>query len=429
MAAVNASAADSHAALALNLTKAAAGAALAIADRNASFALNETGNGSALGAVVVESLAAGARAGGNHSDDSLHLPHHGALLDPHHPHPWQHSAQLHHGHPMPHQPAPFAAVLTFYAVLVTMVMAQTGLFWWKKNHKRSYELVTLFGLWVFPAITCVVLKFWRFLLVWIVFTGITGHLLSLCLAKPMDRTTPRKVYTWFLLLYKVSVGIGSTGYFLLLAFYFLEIFGLHHLVHDVISKVITPTAAVLWIWYGLYFGILGRDCAEVCADQMSKRIGTGRRLAVSVNNCGICGQELRDFTHLGEQAGATEGYEKTVQLACKHLFHSGCIRGWTIVGKKDSCPVCCEKVDLRSLYSDRPWETRNLSWIQMLDAVRYMVVWNPIILIALHGIFSVLGVADHHDPTHPHGAAALGGAHPAAVGGVQGPGGLPAHSM
>eukprot|EP00983_Pelagomonas_calceolata_P050026 1141768-Pelagomonas_calceolata.AAC.4 len=24
--------------------------------------------------------------------------------------------------------------------------------------------------------------------------------------------------------------------------------------------------------------------------------------------------------------------------------------------------VCSEKVDLRSLYSDRPWETRNLTW-------------------------------------------------------------------
>lgn len=42
--------------------------------------------------------------------------------------------------------------------------------------------------------------------------------------------------------------------------------------------------------------------------------------------------------------------------------HSGCIRGWTIVGKKDTCPVCNEKVDLRALYVDRPWESRNLSW-------------------------------------------------------------------
>ena len=51
-----------------------------------------------------------------------------------------------------------------------------------------------------------------------------------------------------------------------------------------------------------------------------------------------------------------------VQLTCKHLFHTSCIRGWTLVGKKDSCPVCMEKVDLRSVFADRPWDTRNLNW-------------------------------------------------------------------
>lgn len=58
---------------------------------------------------------------------------------------------------------------------------------------------------------------------WSLFTATTCYLASLCLATPMDRGTPRKVYTWFLLLYKVSVAVGSTGYFLLLAFYFLEV--------------------------------------------------------------------------------------------------------------------------------------------------------------------------------------------------------------
>lgn len=54
--------------------------------------------------------------------------------------------------------------------------------------------------------------------------------------------------------------------------------------------------------------------------------------------------------------------EPSVQLACKHLFHSHCIQGWTMVGKKDCCPTCMEKVDLRELYKDRPWETSNLTW-------------------------------------------------------------------
>lgn len=56
------------------------------------------------------------------------------------------------------------------------------------------------------------------------------------------------------------------------------------------------------------------------------------------------------------------GHERVRQLACKHCFHDLCVRGWTMVGKKDVCPVCLEKVDLREFTADRPWETRNLNW-------------------------------------------------------------------
>lgn len=35
----------------------------------------------------------------------------------------------------------------------------------------------------------------------------------------------------------------------------------------------------------------------------------------------------------------------------------------------------------------------------MLDAIRYMVVWNPLILIALHTVFTFLGL-DKHDHNH-----------------------------
>ena len=68
---------------------------------------------------------------------------------------------------------------------------------------------------------------------------------------------------------------------------------------------------------------------------------------------------VQDNSHLGEPLANNE---KSVQLTCKHLFHDQCIRGWTLVGKKDTCPVCLEKVDLRTLYADRPWDTRNLTW-------------------------------------------------------------------
>lgn len=42
------------------------------------------------------------------------------------------------------------------------------------------------------------------------------------------------------------------------------------------------------------------------------------------------------------------------------------------------------------MYAGKPWETTNISWIQMLDMVRYLIVWQPTILMGLHLIFHAL---------------------------------------
>lgn len=68
------------------------------------------------------------------------------------------------------------------------------------------------------------------------------------------------MYTWFLGVYKVSIALGITAYILIL----LEMFGIGLLL----SWLIPKDLSILMLWYGLYFGILGRDCAEVASDQM-----------------------------------------------------------------------------------------------------------------------------------------------------------------
>lgn len=281
--------------------------------------------------------------------------------------------------------SPGMAILLMYTLLFLMLGAQTALFVWKKRHQKSYDLVTLFGLWLIPAIISLQLHFWRFLVIWALISAVTGYFLySLTFPKKLDPTIPRKVYSFFLVLYRVSVFIGMTGYIMVIC----EMFGLGILFDLVLPK----GTSFLMVWYGLYFGILGRDCAEVCSDRIGLMLGTGSRLTSTVTHCGICSNELKDTSHLGEASTA----ERCVQLSCKHCFHDLCIRGWTMIGKKDTCPVCLEKVDLREVYADRPWETRNLSWIQMLDAIRYMVVWNPIIFLFFSVIFHIFGPHHHH---------------------------------
>ena len=41
-----------------------------------------------------------------------------------------------------------------------------------------------------------------------------------------------------------------------------------------------------------------------------------------------------------------------VDLKSLFRFHEFCIRGWCIVGKKQTCPYCKEKVDLKRMFSN-----------------------------------------------------------------------------
>ena len=183
----------------------------------------------------------------------------------------------------------------------------------------------------------------------------------------------------------------------------------------------------------------------VSPDRTAATLGAGTKLASSVRQCGLCCGDLVDGLEelvpvvapapsvvspppdafyrntFGEKASAgplptppssssscssasqqqpilaARGGvgDATVQLACKHLFHGTCVRGWCVVGKKDTCPCCREKVDLRAVFAGRPWETRNLSWLQMLDMLRYLVVWNPLILGVLSVVLKMMGVTAH----------------------------------
>lgn len=60
--------------------------------------------------------------------------------------------------------------------------------------------------------------------------------------------------------------------------------------------------------------------------------------------CAVCGNKLL----VGEN---DEGIiEATYKLSCNHVFHEFCIRGWCIIGKKQTCPYCKEKVDLKRMF-------------------------------------------------------------------------------
>ena len=98
------------------------------------------------------------------------------------------------------------------------------------------------------------------------------------------------------------------------------------------------------------------------------------RKRLDVNVCAICARPL------GPAVGASEHDERVVQLNCRHFFHEICIRGWCMIGKKDTCPYCKEKVDLRRMFKN-PWEKQQHLYTQALDFMRNSLVWVPLLFV------------------------------------------------
>uniref|UniRef100_A0A8B9L6S3 RING-type domain-containing protein n=1 Tax=Astyanax mexicanus TaxID=7994 RepID=A0A8B9L6S3_ASTMX len=101
--------------------------------------------------------------------------------------------------------------------------------------------------------------------------------------------------------------------------------------------------------------------------------------------CAVCGQPI--LVDVDEEGIM----ENTYRLSCNHVFHEFCIRGWCIVGKKQTCPYCKEKVDLKRMFSN-PWERPHVMYGQLLDWLRYLVAWQPVIIGLVQGINYILGL-------------------------------------
>merc|ERR1711860_475504 len=59
-------------------------------------------------------------------------------------------------------------------LMVTVLVAQVVLVEWRKRHFRSYQSVTLFGMWLVPLVLCIRSYWWRFVFFWLLFSTISA---------------------------------------------------------------------------------------------------------------------------------------------------------------------------------------------------------------------------------------------------------------
>ena len=279
---------------------------------------------------------------------------------------------LKHHMPMPgHEDHESYHSLLLLILFVLMIGLQVGLFMWRKHRPMAFIRVTLVFLWLIPFCFSLYLLFYKFLLFWALFSLVTAYILRRSTEGPLQPSTPKLIWRFFLATYRLCMALSLAGY----VFIILEFLGVGAFLG--IAGSLGQWGTTM-IFYGLYFGVLWRDIAEICADRLASSLFFNSdlpALTITRNSCSLCRQELGD--------GSTR-IEKSYTLTCHHQFHESCIRGWTIVGKKDVCPCCKEKVDLKAMFpGGNPWARRSVLWAHLLDAIRYLIVWNPLIMVFL----------------------------------------------
>jgi RING finger protein 121 len=165
--------------------------------------------------------------------------------------------------------------------------------------------------------------------------------------------------------------------------------------------------------YGFYFGVLSKDLVDICSDRMASSHCVRDGLAVKIlrdNICAICGSPVdsipptesleRRLSEVDQAYKDLDDEEQELKellkddasprrLDCGHVFHSACIRGWLIVGKRDMCPYCKEKVDL-SRFKKSMMDQQGVLYVAFLEWIRYLIVWQPIVLMIVQATYAVL---------------------------------------
>lgn len=284
-------------------------------------------------------------------------------------------------------------------LISAIVITQIILIAWKKRAPKNYQNVTMFGVWLVPFSIAVYSHYFRFIAIWLCLTLITVSLIVRPLtSRNIHGSIPRLIYRWFYYVYSISSVIAVTGYIIVMGTFL----GLNLLLG--LKPQWTLDIGFLLLFYGIYYGVLTRDFTDFLVDILAANIGyyspssslPSKQLRSSI--CAICGRTHGDEDVNSETSeydySTTTGSEreKTFTLSCGHKFHEYCIYGWSLVGKKQMCPFCREKVDTSRLFSSLAFQRPHYLYGNLLDFIRYLLAWQPLIIFAAQGVNYLLGL-------------------------------------
>ncbi|XP_075585958.1 E3 ubiquitin ligase Rnf121 isoform X2 [Dermatophagoides farinae] len=318
--------------------------------------------------------------------------------------------EKHRGHESMH-------AIMLLILIVAMFIAQIILIYWRKKHFKSYQNVSMFGMWIIPIFVSAYHHYWRFVIVWLFISMMT----MLLIFRPLfyknlnsnGSSIPRQVYRWFFYLYSISSVIAVTGYTIIM----LTLLGVNILLG--IKPMYTLDIGILLLFYAANIGYYSPSSSLPSKQLNSKTCaicgrphGGIHRTSMSINShhhdtdlrssllAHDMDPSLSDLNNINCFNGSNNNnstidpslQEKTYTLTCGHTYHQYCIFGWCLVGKKQLCPFCREKVDLNKLFSSLPFQKPHYLYGNLLDFIRYLIAWQPLILFAVQGVNYVFGL-------------------------------------
>ena len=223
----------------------------------------------------------------------------------------------------------------------------------------------------------------------------------------MDADAPRFVYRHFLLAHYAAVGISLAGLATLFASFAVLA---RHDPADARKAWLTDAQrdearayarlefSMLWsgvtmCMEGAYFGLVHRDFARllhaiISASSVVAKARNSKRLG----NCALCGHALvegaregdwtaveagqADAAARGPASSATRATGGAAQLACGHVMHAHCLRGWSVIGKRNVSPCCDEPgpLPLNALGAS-PWLGATSAWVDVTEQIRFAVYY------------------------------------------------------
>lgn len=321
--------------------------------------------------------------------------------------------QEHKGHEAQHH-------IMFLILMGTVIGMQIGIISWKRFYPSSYHWASTLGLLLVPPLIGLQAGNYTYLIVWLAFLVLNSLVLRRATENPLKSSTPGFVYKFYNMVNSICYAVGLCGYFLFVVILFKVPESLLGFSQDQAGSLFY--VSIKFLFYGIYFGTLGRDFVERLSDVMATNLGYYSKKGFPAKHlrrdvCAICGESTasndnhsppssnsNSYVSLSTSSSTASSSSTTtssastsstpIKLDCKHSFHNGCIRGWVLIGKKDCCPYCKEKVDTTAFSrGSNPWDVTQKLYIDLLDAVRYLIVWNPILFFVVHNVYLFLGLS------------------------------------